>query len=252
MISHHNRQVAHHEIDHIFQDLFPSHGMIARHDQIALSHKMLDAMIHSKIALSDAGTGIGKTYAYLVAGISFSRALSRESIPFQPILISTSSIALQTAVKEEYIPFLSSVLMEDKLIQTPIRSVIRKGKSHYVCDERLMRRLRQVDLERKNPLAAQALLSLRDHLDTDEAPHLSQYDQNRVCVPAVCDCRRDSCRYTTAFVLGNHENYDCTGTGYLRNAGKGGMGRESVGKPAISKGLSAVWAGIGAAAYHLS
>ena len=29
MISYHNRQVAHHEIDHIFQDLFPSHGMTA-------------------------------------------------------------------------------------------------------------------------------------------------------------------------------------------------------------------------------
>ena len=101
MISHHNRQVAHHEIDHIFQDLFPSHGMIARHDQIALSHKMLDAMIHSKIALSDAGTGIGKTYAYLVAGISFSRALSRESIPFQPTQpiwrnISMASLTMMT------------------------------------------------------------------------------------------------------------------------------------------------------------
>ena len=72
--------------------------MTARPSQIELSHKMLDAMIHSKIALSDAGTGIGKTYAYLVAGVSFSRALSRENIPFQPILISTSSIALQTAV----------------------------------------------------------------------------------------------------------------------------------------------------------
>lgn len=149
MISYHNRQVAHHEIDHIFQDLFPSHGMTARLSQIELSHKMLDAMIHSKIALSDAGTGIGKTYAYLVSSVSFSRALSRENIPSQPILISTSSIALQTAVREEYIPFLSSVLMEDKMIQTPIRAVIRKGKSHYVCDERLMRRLRQVDLERK-------------------------------------------------------------------------------------------------------
>ena len=57
MISYHNRQVAHHEIDHIFQDLFPSHGMTARPSQIELSHKMLDAMIHSKIALSDAGTG---------------------------------------------------------------------------------------------------------------------------------------------------------------------------------------------------
>ena len=207
MFSYHNRQVAHHEIDHIFQDLFPSHGMTARPSQIELSHKMLDAMIHSKIALSDAGTGIGKTYAYLVAGVSFSRALSRENIPFQSILISTSSIALQTAVREEYIPFLSSVLLEDKLIQAPIRAVIRKGKGHYVCDERLMRRLRQVDLERKNPLAAQALLSLRDYLDTDQAPHLSQYDRNRVCVPSVCDCRRDGCRYLCYMEACNSDRY---------------------------------------------
>ncbi|OUQ77499.1 ATP-dependent DNA helicase [Flavonifractor sp. An100] len=195
MISYPNRQIAHQEIDHIFQDLFPRHGMVARPGQIELSHKMLDAMTHSKIALSDAGTGTGKTYAYLVAGVTFSRALNRENIPFRPILISTSSIALQTAVWAEYIPFLSSVFMEDKLIQATIRAVIRKGKSHYVCDERLMRRLRQVDLERKNPLSAQALLSLRDHLDTDLAPHLSQYDRNRVCVPQICDCSRDSCRY---------------------------------------------------------
>ena len=48
MISYHNRQVAHREIDHIFQDLFPSHGMTARPSQIKLSHKMLDAMIHSR------------------------------------------------------------------------------------------------------------------------------------------------------------------------------------------------------------
>ena len=207
MINYDNRQVAHREIDHIFKALFPRHGMTARPSQIELSHKMLDAMIHSKIALSDAGMGIGKTYAYLVAGVSFSRALSRENIPFQPILISTSSIALQTAVREEYIPFLSSVLIEDKLIQAPIRAVIRKGKSHYVCDERLMRRLRQVDLARKNPLAAQALLSLRDHLDTDQAPHLSQYDRNRVCVPTVCDCRRDGCRYLCYMEACNSDRY---------------------------------------------
>ena len=66
MINYDNRQVAHHEIDHIFQDLFPSHGMTARPSQIELSHKMLDAMNQGKIALSDASTGIGKTYAFLV------------------------------------------------------------------------------------------------------------------------------------------------------------------------------------------
>lgn len=93
-----DRQNAHNDIDHIFKNLFPAQAMPERPEQIALSHRMLDAMLGGGIALCDAGTGIGKTYAYLVAGVSFSRALSRENIPFQPILISTSSIALQTAV----------------------------------------------------------------------------------------------------------------------------------------------------------
>ena len=46
MISYHNRQVAHHEIDHIFQDLFPSPGMPARPSQIGLRPKMLEATNH--------------------------------------------------------------------------------------------------------------------------------------------------------------------------------------------------------------
>ena len=59
---------------------------------------MLDAMLDNTIALCDAGTGIGKTFAYLVAGIVFQilRAVSGEG--FQPILISTSSIALHDVV----------------------------------------------------------------------------------------------------------------------------------------------------------
>ncbi|MCI5929213.1 MAG: ATP-dependent DNA helicase [Pseudoflavonifractor capillosus] len=190
-----NRQIAHNEIDHIFTTLFPAQGMVVRPAQIELSHRMLDSMLDGGIALSDAGTGIGKTYAYLVAGTVFARRLAREGRPFHPILISTSSIALQTAVVEEYIPFLSAILLADGMIQAPIRAVIRKGKNHYVCDERLLRRIQQVDLKKKNPQAAEALLSLRDHLDTDLAPHLSQFDRSRVCVPQMCDCDWDNCRY---------------------------------------------------------
>ena len=50
-------------IDHIFKDLFPAQGMTERSEQIKLSHRMLDAMLNGGIALCDAGTGIGKTYA---------------------------------------------------------------------------------------------------------------------------------------------------------------------------------------------
>ena len=190
-----NRQNAHQEIDHIFKELLPAHGMAERPAQVALSHRMLNAMLDDSIALCDAGTGIGKTYAYLVAGIVFNRSRAAKGLANQPVLISTSSIALQNAVLEEYLPFLSSVLIEDQMTRTPIRAVLRKGKSHYVCDERLKRRLQAVDLTRKSPRVREALLSLRDHLDLDMAEHLSGYDRTRVCVPKVCDCGRESCRY---------------------------------------------------------
>lgn len=146
-----NRQNAHQEIDHIFKELLPAHGMAERPAQVALSHRMLNAMLDDSIALCDAGTGIGKTYAYLVAGIVFNRSRAAKGLANQPVLISTSSIALQNAVLEEYLPFLSSVLIEDQMTRTPIRAVLRKGKSHYVCDERLKRRLQAVDLTRKSP-----------------------------------------------------------------------------------------------------
>ena len=89
-----NKQKAYDEINHIFKDLLPAQGMTERPEQVTLSHRMLDAMLDNSIALCDAGTGIGKTFAYLVAGIAFQllRAISGEC--FLPVLISTSSIAL--------------------------------------------------------------------------------------------------------------------------------------------------------------
>ena len=195
MFTSENRQKAHSDIDHIFRDILPDQGMAERPEQVALSHRMLDAMLDSSIALCDAGTGIGKTYAYLAAGTVFYRLRADSGLEIQPILISTSSIALQNAIQREYLPLLSNLLMAEGMIDRPLRAVIRKGKSHYVCDERLERRLAQVDLKKKNQAAAEALLSLREWLDADEAVHLSGYDRERVCVPKVCDCKRDSCRY---------------------------------------------------------
>ena len=190
-----NRKNAHQEIDHIFKELLPAHGMAERPAQVDLSHRMLDAMLDGSIALCDAGTGIGKTYAYLVAGTVFLRCRAAAGLPFHPLLISTSSIALQNAVLNEYLPFLSAVLMAGQLMDHPLRAVVRKGKAHYVCDERLRRRLGAVDLGRKSPRAREALLSLRDHLDLDMAEHLSGYDREHVHVPQVCDCGQESCRY---------------------------------------------------------
>ena len=61
-----NRQNAHNEIDRIFKILLPARNMAERAEQVTLSHRMLAVMLDSGITLCDAGTGIGKTYAYTV------------------------------------------------------------------------------------------------------------------------------------------------------------------------------------------
>ena len=102
---------AHREVDFIFLTLLPQAGLSVREEQVKLSHQMLDALLEGNIALCDAGVGIGKTYAYLVACILMRKYVAATGNGWlcdkRPIVISTSSIALQEAIIQEYIPFLS-------------------------------------------------------------------------------------------------------------------------------------------------
>ena len=103
------KKETHREIDTIFRVLFPEHGMAVREEQIMLCHEMLDNLLGRNIALCDAGVGIGKTYAYLVACVLMRKysLLAEGCSPYEqrPVVISTSSIALQKAILTEYIPF---------------------------------------------------------------------------------------------------------------------------------------------------
>ena len=181
---------AHREIEHIFRELFPKYGLALREGQISLCHFMLDTLSQGKISLCDAGVGIGKTYAYLVACILLDKFYPTPA--HSPVVISTSSVALQTAIVGEYIPFLSHV------IEKPIHAVIRKGKERFVCDERLAFRISAIEGKSKNTEQLNALLSLQNHYDMDTVAGLSGFDKSQVCVPRVCDksCKRHGlCRF---------------------------------------------------------
>ena len=193
---------AHQEVEKIFRVLLPEQGLAVREEQIRLCHEMLDTLLGERIALCDAGVGIGKTYAYLVACVlmrKYSILMERNSLPKQhPVVVSTSSIALQKAILSEYVPFLSRVLVEQGIIQTPLRAVVRKGKEHFVCDNRLEQRIEAIRHKQKNAVQREALLSLRKHYDMDTVKDLSGFDRRLVCVPKFCprECPgRQTCRY---------------------------------------------------------
>lgn len=193
---------AHQEVEKIFRVLLPEQGLAVREEQIRLCHEMLDTLLGERIALCDAGVGIGKTYAYLVACVlmrKYSILMERNSLLKQhPVVVSTSSIALQKAILSEYVPFLSRVLVEQGIIQTPLRAVVRKGKEHFVCDNRLEQRIEAIRYKQKNAVQREALLSLRKHYDMDIVKDLSGFDRRLVCVPKFCprECPgRQMCRY---------------------------------------------------------
>lgn len=185
---------AHRQAEHIFRNLLPAHGMAVREGQIVLCHAMLDALFNKEVLLCEAGVGIGKTLAYLVACILWQ--MHRPSQLKMPVVISTSSVALQDAILNEYLPDLSAIMLAEGIITAPITAVVRKGKERFVCDARLAER--QEKAISKGKRQKNSLRMAESILDLDHIPNLTRYDRCRICVPQSCprDCfLRLDCRY---------------------------------------------------------
>ena len=185
---------SHRMAEKIFREILPRHGMAVREEQIALCHEVLDTLYNKEITLCEAGVGTGKTLAYLVACILWQ--MNHPERMKLPIVISTSSVALQDAILTEYLPDLSTVLLDEGIIHEPITAVVRKGKERFVCDARLAERAALVHPNRTRE--KNSLRIAENILDMDHIPELSRYDRCRICVPQSCprDCfMRLDCRY---------------------------------------------------------
>ena len=185
---------SHRMVEQIFREILPRRGMAVREEQIALCHEVLDTLYNKEISLCEAGVGIGKTLAYLVACILWQ--VHRPNQLKMPVVISTSSVALQDAILNEYLPDLSAVLLAEGIITEPITAVVRKGKERFVCDARLAER--QAKALSKGQRQKNSLRMAESILDLDHIPNLTRYDRCRICVPRSCprDCfMRLDCRY---------------------------------------------------------
>ena len=185
---------SHRIAEQIFREILPRRGMAVREEQIALCHEVLDTLYNREISLCEAGVGIGKTLAYLVACILWQ--VHRPNQLKMPVVISTSSVALQDAILNEYLPDLSAVLLDEGIVTAPITAVVRKGKERFVCDARLAER--QAKAISKGSRQKGSLRMAENVLDLDHIPGLSRYDRCRICVPQSCprDCFLHlDCRY---------------------------------------------------------
>lgn len=92
-----------------------------RPQQMEMINAVIEAFNNDKVALVEAGTGTGKTLAYLLPAIFWTSA-NRERVA-----ISTNTINLQEQLLYKDIPFLRQVLLQK------FKAVLVKGRGNYAC-----------------------------------------------------------------------------------------------------------------------
>ncbi|MCA8937529.1 MAG: DEAD/DEAH box helicase [Planctomycetes bacterium] len=111
-------------------------GYEDRPQQLAMAQAVEMALDNDRHLVVEAGTGVGKSFAYLVPAIR--RAVEGKPDD-RPIVISTGTIALQEQLYGKDIPFLRSVWEQE------FTAVLAKGRSNYVSLRRLHNAARTED-----------------------------------------------------------------------------------------------------------
>ena len=115
------------------RDIFSPGGIISQHlpmyefrqEQLAMANAVARAFAASEHLIVEAGTGVGKSFAYLIPAVSLSLKAN------QTVVISTNTISLQEQLVTKDIPFLQRVLPRD------FTAVLGKGRGNYLSRRRL-------------------------------------------------------------------------------------------------------------------
>ena len=97
----------------------------SRPEQLAMAEAVARAIEGGKHLMVEAGTGVGKSFAYLVPAILAATASKKK------VVVSTHTISLQEQLLEKDLPFLRAVMPEE------FTAVLVKGRSNYLSLRRL-------------------------------------------------------------------------------------------------------------------
>ena len=104
-----------------------------RDAQVQMTEGVVDAFNNNLINITEAGTGVGKSFAYLVPAIKWCMTNNER------VVISTATINLQQQLIEKDIPLITGLLGKEG--KNSIKSILVKGRGNYICLRRLHEQL---------------------------------------------------------------------------------------------------------------
>ncbi|MCY3054721.1 ATP-dependent DNA helicase [Aerococcus sp. Group 1] len=113
------------DIFSVQDDMVNEHGLEAREGQNHLMMDIIGSLDTQESLICEAGVGIGKSLAYLIPGILYSKYTG------EPLIVATSSIQLTEQLQDDI--KLSKKLLGSCLPNSSIDVVVGKGRDNYPC-----------------------------------------------------------------------------------------------------------------------
>ncbi len=163
-------------------------GYEKREEQLAMVKAVAEAFNQAELLMVEAGTGVGKSLAYLVPAIYW--AVQNHD----RVIVSTNTKNLQEQLFYKDLPELSRIL------DIPFRSVLLKGRSNYICLNKWYTALSQPEMT-FSPQERQDLLPLVIWLEETQTGDVaensgfkSKFLWNKLCAESNY-CLGQKCKY---------------------------------------------------------
>ncbi len=106
-------------------------GYEYRHEQALLAEAIIRAFNSNSNLIAEAGTGIGKSFAYLIPALNWLKQNKTR------IVVSTNTINLQQQIIEKDLPLIASAIAPN------VTYTLVKGRSNYVCINKVKEALKE-------------------------------------------------------------------------------------------------------------
>jgi len=154
-------------------------GYISRPVQLELAQVISDAIMSGDNALLEAGTGTGKTFAYLLPLVASGKKA----------IVSTGTKALQDQLFFKDLPLVTS------LFEGRYKVALLKGRANYVCPERLDKSLKVISGSGSSAKVLDKLVSVREwstRTRTGDLTELSDFHNDPALI-SMMTSTRDNC-----------------------------------------------------------
>lgn len=210
------------EIKIDIEDYFKENGILKevfkeyeyREAQKEMALTVQDSLNNKKKTIIEAGTGTGKTLAYLIPAVEW--AIKNE----KKVVISTNTINLQEQLMQKDIPLIK------KAINKEFKEVLVKGRGNYLC----IRKLKNINENDSQEMSSNQIKQLEDIIawagktlkgDRNELSFEASYDvwekvasEGDICLRNKCPFK-DKCHYNKAreelidadLLISNHHMY---------------------------------------------